>query len=119
MRYMLSMGRRIYGFIKNIATMFSRRPQESKVIPNSYTVCNTSTVDSEYNLNCVEGSLPNDIDGSLYVCQCLGTPEAFMVGDTNLVRMDFNKDNVHLKNRRMWTPSALARLNLKKNHSSF
>jgi len=63
--------------------------------------------------------MPTDIDGSLFICQCLGTPKAFMVGDTNIVRLDFGKQDVQLTNRLMWTPSALARLKLEKTRHRF
>ena len=35
-----------------------------------------------------------DIDGSLFICQCLGAPKAFMIGDTNIVRLDFDRESV-------------------------
>ncbi len=114
MRYMMSLGRKSYGLIMTIRNMFSRRSHDSSVIPDKYTVCNTSTINSDMDLDCMEGSMPTDIDGSLYLCQCLGTPEAFMVGDTNIIRLDFNKDTTHMTNRLLWTPAALARLKLKK-----
>jgi len=119
MRYIMSMGRKSYSLLMKIKTMFSKRVNNSSVIPDNYTVCNTSTVDSQVALECLDGQVPTDIDGSLYICQCLGTPEAFMVGDTNIIRMDFEKEQTLMTNRLMWTPAALARLKLKKTRHRF
>jgi len=119
MRYMMSLGRKIYGLGMNLRTAFSKRPASSPVLPDAYTVCNVSTMDSEMDLFCLEGSLPSDIDGSLFIAQCLGSPEAFMVGDTNIIRLDFDGQKTHLINRLMWTPSALARLKLKNSRHRF
>lgn len=118
-RYVMGAGRKMYSAVKKVTTNDKKRPTSSKVLPDRYSVCNTSTLDGEFKLNCVEGKYPNDIEGSLHICQCLGVPEAFMVGDTNMVRIDFDKDNVHLKNRLMWTPAALARLKLEKSKHKF
>jgi hypothetical protein len=119
MRHMMSLGRKIYRLGMNLRTAFSRRPASSTVLPDAYTVCNKSTIDSEMDLKCLEGALPADIDGSLFICQCLGVPEAFMVGDTNIVRLDFDGQKTHLTNRLMWTPAALARQKLKKTRHRF
>jgi len=112
MRYVMGMGRTIYRLIVSLSTHFSRRPVSSSVLPDAYTVCNTDTVDSEIDLSCLSGEMPVDIDGALFICQCLGSPQAFMVGDTNIVRLDFDDERVQLTNRLMWTPSALARIKL-------
>jgi hypothetical protein len=119
MRHMMSLGRKLYGAGMKLQTTFSKRPAASPVLPDAYTVCNTSTIDSEMDLRCLEGTPPSDIDGSLFIAQCLGTPEAFMVGDTNIVRLDFNGQETHLANRLMWTPAALARLELEKTRHRF
>ena len=119
MRYMMSIGRKSYQLFMDIRTHFSKRSNSSSVIPDAYTVCNTSTIDTQFNLECMDGSMPTDIDGSLYICQCLGTPGAFMVGDTNIIRMDFEKEETRFTNRMMWTPTALARLKLKKTRHRF
>lgn len=112
MRYFMSMGRKSYGLGMNIKTKFNERSKTSSVIPDAYTVCNTSTINSEMDLKCLEGSYPSDIDGSLFICQCLGTPDAFMVGDTNIIRMDFDNYKTRLTNRIMWNPAGIARLDL-------
>ncbi|MDM8533241.1 carotenoid oxygenase family protein [Clostridiaceae bacterium HSG29] len=109
-RYFMSLGRKSHKFIKNTQSIFSRRPDTSKVLPDAYTVCNTSTIDSDYDLKLIEGKYPDDIDGNLYLCQCLGTPSAFMVGDTNVVKIKFDQKKAHLTNRLMWTPVALAKM---------
>ena len=112
MRHVMSFGRKIYRLGMNLQTAFSRRPVSSPIVQDAYTVCNTSTTDSEMDLRCLAGTLPADLDGSLFIAQCLGVPEAFMVGDTNIVRLDFDGQEAHLTNRFMWTPAALARLEL-------
>lgn len=91
---------------------FSSRPLSSPVIPDVYSACNTTTVDSEFSLYCLSGEIPVDIDGSLYIAQCLGSPKAFMVGDTNIVRLVFDGESIQLTNRLMKTPAALARREL-------
>ncbi len=118
-RHLMSLGRKSHSFIKNTQSIFSKRLKESSVLPDAYTVCNTSTIDSDYNLKLIEGSYPDDIDGNFYLCQCLGTPGAFMVGDTNIVKIKFNEEKAHLTNRLMWTPVALARLVLEKTKHRF
>lgn len=70
-------------------------------------------------LRCLEGEIPADIEGSLFICQCLGSPEAYMVGDTNIVRMDFEGGEPRLTNRFMWTPAAIARQRLKNSRHRF
>jgi len=119
MRYMLGLGRNLYQLGVNLRTRFSQRPESSSVLPDTYTVCNTDTIDSEVNLTCLSGEYPTDIDGALFVAQCLGAPEAFMIGDTNIVRLDFEDGGVRLINRLMWTPAALARLKLAKTRHRF
>ncbi len=111
-RYFMSFGRKFYQLWVNLRTRFSTRPLSSPVLPDAYDVCNTDTIDSEFNLSCLSGEMPADIDGSLYIAQCLGSPKAFMVGDTNIVRLDFSDSLTKLTNRIMWTPAALARLKL-------
>jgi hypothetical protein len=112
MRYVMGLGRNLYQTGVNVRTRFSQRPTSSPALPDVYSVCNTSTVDSEFDLVCLAGNQPDDIDGSLFIAQCLGSPKAFMVGDTNIVRLDFDAENIGLTNRLLWTPSALARLKL-------
>lgn len=118
-RYLMSLGRKGHQLIKGTQLKLSKRPKSSTVIPDSYTVCNTTTVNSDYTLKVLEGSYPADMAGSLYLCQCLGVPGAFMVGDTNIVKMDFDCEGVGLKNRFMWTPAAIARLALEKTKHRF
>ncbi len=102
-----------------LQTSFSQRPASSPVLPDTYAVLNTSTFNSEMDLHCLEGEIPADIEGSLFICQCLGSPEAFMVGDTNIIRMDFEGKEPRLTNRLMWTPTALARHKLKNTRHRF
>jgi len=109
MRHMMGLGRRLHQFGVGLRTRFSKRPAVSPILPDAYTVCNTTTLDADFDLRCLEGAIPADLDGALFICQCLGSPQAFMVGDTNLVRLDFGPGRVHLTNRLMWTPAALAR----------
>lgn len=118
-RYLLLLGRRFYQLMMSLRNLFSKRPTSSPVLPDRYTACNTSTFDSEMTLHCLDGNLPADIQGSLYLCQCLGSPEAFMVGDTNIVRIDFDGNAPRLTNRLLWTPVALARQKLKKTRHRF
>lgn len=118
-RYMMSLGRKFYRFGMNLKTAFSRRPASSSTLPDAYTVCNTSTIDSDFDLHILDGEMPADISGSLFIAQCLGTPEAFMVGDTNIIRLDFEGQEPHLTNRLMWTPAALARLKLEDTRHRF
>ena len=112
MRYVLGLGRILYRYWVNLRTRFTTRPFSSSVIPDAYTVCNTTTVDSEYDLYCLSGDVPADINGSLYIAQCFGSPGAFMVGDTNIVRLDINEGHVKLTNCLIRTPAALARKEL-------
>ena len=118
-RHILLLGRKLYHFFMTLQTSFSQRPASSPVLPDAYTVLNTSTFDSEMDLHCLEGEIPDDIEGSLFICQCLGSPEAFMVGDTNIIRMDFEVKEPRLTNRLMWTPTALARHKLKNTRHRF
>jgi len=115
----LALGRKLYQFGMNLLALGSRRPDTSPVLPDTYNACNTTTVDSEINLHCLEGEIPTDIDGSLFICQCLGNPDAYMVGDTNIVRMDFEGNEPRLTNRLVWTPAALARQKLKNTRHRF
>lgn len=103
----------------SLRNLFTRRPTSSPVLPDAYSAFNTSTFDSEVDLHCMAGEIPEDIDGSLFICQCLGSPEAFMVGDTNIIRIDFNGKEARLTNRLMWTPAALARQKLKNTRHRF
>lgn len=119
MRYAMGIGRTVHRHFKNAQCTFKSRRKASTVIPDSYSVCNTTTVDSDIMLNVIEGSLPVDLDGNLYICQCLGTPGAFMVGDTNLVKMNFGEKKVSLRNRLMWNPVDMARLALQKTKYRF
>ena len=112
MRYVLGLGRILYRYWVDLRTRFIARPLSSIVLPDSYNVCNTHTVDSEFDLYCFSGEIPADINGSLYIAQCLGSPTAFMVGDTNIVRMDIGSGQIKLTNRLMMTPAALARRKL-------
>lgn len=118
-RYILALGRKLHQFGMNLLTLGRRRPASSPVIPDTYNACNTTTVDSEINLHCLDGVIPTDIEGSLFICQCLGTPEAYMVGDTNIIRIDFEGKEPRLTNRLMWTPAALARQKLKNTRHRF
>ena len=118
-RHVMALGRNGHQIIKNAQLKFSKRATTSKIIPDNYTVCNTTTVDSDFDLKVIEGQYPADIEGSLYLCQCLGVPGAFMVGDTNIVKIDFTPEKAHLKNRLMWTPAAIARLALEKTRHRF
>lgn len=118
-RHILLLGRRLHQFFMNLRTAFSQRPASSPVLPDAYTASNTSTVDSEIILHCLEGAVPADIDGSLFICQCLGSPEAYMVGDTNIIRMDFEGHEPRLTNRFLWTPTAVARHQLKNTRHRF
>ena len=110
-RHFLGFGRILYEIWVYVFLSFKKR-KTSSVIPGNYNVCNTDTVDSQFNLFVLAGEFPADVDGSLYIVQCLGSPKAFMVGDTNIVRLDFDKEKVTLINRLMRTPASLARVNL-------
>jgi len=112
MRYLLNFGRKAYQFWVKGRTYFSARLLSSPIIPDTYKVHNTITCDSKIDLSCLSGELPLDIDGSLFIAQCLGSPKAYMVGDTNIVRLDFENNQVKLTNRLLWTPTALARTKL-------
>lgn len=118
-RHFMSLGRKGHQMVMNTQSLFSKRPESSKVLPDAYTVCNTSTIDSDYDLKLIEGQYPDDIEGNFYLCQCLGVPGAFMVGDTNIVKIKFDNSKVHLTNRLMWNPAALSRLILDKTRHRF
>ncbi|MFI3202307.1 MAG: carotenoid oxygenase family protein [Eubacteriales bacterium] len=119
LRYLMGMGRSIHGKVKSVQFRFVKRHTVSNVIPDTYQVCNTNTIDSNMTLHILSGELPKNVDGNLYICQCLGTPGAFMVGDTNLVKMNFTKERVTLKNRLMWNPVAIARMALRETKYRF
>jgi hypothetical protein len=119
MRYVMGLGRNLYQLGVNLRTRFRGRPLSSSVLPDAYHVCNTTTFDSEIDLHCLSGQMPIDIDGSLFICQCLGAPKAFMIGDTNIVRLDFDQGRVQLTNRLMWAPAALARSKLEDTRHRF
>jgi len=118
-RYILGLARKIHQFFTTLWISFRQRPISSPVIPDNYTVHNTSTFDSEITLHCLTGELPADLEGSLFICQCLGSPEAFMVGDTNLIRIDFDGNNAQLTNRFLWTPVSIAHQKLKHTRHRF
>ena len=107
MRIFLGFGRMLYRLWVNVFPGFKKR-RTSSVVPANYTVCNKDTVDSQFELHCVSGALPADVDGSLYIAQCLGSPKAFMVGETNIVRLEFDPERVRLTNRLLRTPVSLA-----------
>ncbi len=112
-RHVMGTPRKLYLGKKNLMAKFKRRHKNSATIPDCYEVCNTTTLDGEVKLNVIEGTVPHDLNGNMYICQCLGTPEAFMVGDTNIVKINFSKGDVTLKNKLMWTPGAIARTALR------
>lgn len=113
------LGRRLYHFFMTLQTSFERRPTSSPIIPDAYTASNSSTVDSQLELQCLEGAVPTEIEGSLFICQCLGSPEAYMVGDTNIIRIDFDGKAPRLTNRHLWTPAAIAHQKLKNTRHRF
>lgn len=119
MRYIMRMGRAVHGHVKKFQSQFRKRHKTSRIIPDTYGVCNSNTYDTDYTLHVLSGKLPCNLEGNLYICQCLGTPGAFMVGDTNLVKMNFSKEQVTLKNRLMWNPVAIARMALRKTKHKF
>ncbi len=119
MRYFLKGIRNSYTFYKNVSTCVFKRNKTSQTIPDNYQVCNTSTINSDINLNILEGNYPNDIKGNMYICQCLGSPKAFMVGDTNIVKLSFDEDGISLKNRLMWNPVTIAKVALRKTIHKF
>ncbi len=118
-RHIMKAPRKIYLNIKERTSSVTRRNPTSNTIPNSYEVCNTSTIDSDCTLNILEGDYPSDISGNMYICQCLGSPEAFMSGDTNIVKLSFSKKEVKIKNRFFWNPVAMARIALQKSKHRF
>ncbi|MCY3412833.1 MAG: hypothetical protein INQ03_14445 [Candidatus Heimdallarchaeota archaeon] len=117
MRYLLGMFRSFYKVVVWFKLMGRKRKLVSNSIPDEYDTCNTTTTDSEYQLFELEGNLPS-LDGSLYICQCLGDPEAFMIGDTNIVKLSF-RDNMSVKNSLLWTPAAIARADLRETKHKF
>lgn len=118
-RYVLLIGRKLHQLFMDLQIAFSKRPASSPVLPDTYSAFNPSTVDSEITLQQLEGSIPTDIEGSLFICQCLGSPEAYMVGDTNLIRIDFDGTEPRLTNRHLWTPTAIAYQKLKNTRHRF
>lgn len=119
LRYFMKMYRNTYINYKDFTTGFVKRSESNTTVPTNYGVCNTNTVDSDINLNILSGSLPEDLSGNMYICQCLGTPKAFMVGDTNIVKMNFSKSGVTLQNRMMWSPASIAKVALQKSTHRF
>ncbi|HRJ56658.1 MAG TPA: carotenoid oxygenase family protein [Anaerolineales bacterium] len=118
-RYILLFGRKLHQAFMDLQIVFSKRPASSPVLPDAYSAINTSTIDSEIALQCLEGVIPADIEGSLFICQCLGSPEAYMVGDTNIIRIDFDGKEPRLTNRHLWTPAAIARQKLQNTRHCF
>jgi len=112
-------GRKGHQLIKNAQLKFSKRPKSSKILPDSYTVCNPSTTNTDYDFKFIGGYHLKDIERNFYLCQCLGVPGAFMVGDTNIVKISFESEKVHIINRFMWTPAAIVRLVLEKTKHRF
>ncbi len=119
LRHVLNATRGSYLKYKNMTSTFSKINENSPVVPDCYEVCNTNTVDSDITLNVLEGKLPKDITGNMYICQCLGTKDAFMVGDTNIVKINFSKKEVNLKNRFLWTPATMAKIGLENTKHCF
>ncbi len=118
-RHLLNFQRHSYLVFKNITSAHIKRNTGCKVVPNSYTVCNVETSDSDVSLNLLYGELPQNLSGNLYICQCLGTPGAYMVGDTNLVKISFSNGACNLKNRLMWHPSSIAKSALENTKHKF
>ncbi len=119
LRYVMGGTRNSYIGVKNLTSRLSKRNKKSTVIPDSYSVCNTTTIDGHIGLNVIDGNLPHDISGNMYICQCLGSPEAFMVGDTNIVKISFKDGAAKLQNRLMWSPAAISRVALQRTKHRF
>ncbi len=119
MRYFIGLGRRLFKLYGKLLTAFIKRPSSSNFVPDRFTVHNTVTTDSDIVLHILSGQLPKDIAGSLFFAQCLGSPEAYMVGHTNILRIDFSNGLARLKNRKLWTPAAIARSRLEKTMHRF
>ncbi len=118
-RYLVGARRGAYIKSKNLLACTSKRREGSGVVPKSYSVCNTATLDSKFELNVLEGALPKDINGNMYICQCLGTPGTYMVGDTNLVKITFKQGDAAIENKLMWSPVAIARAALRRTKHRF
>ncbi len=118
-RHFMSLGRKGHQLVMNAQSMFNKRPESSKVLPDAYAVCNTSAIDSDYDLKLIEGLYPDGLGGNFYLCQCLGVHGAFLVGDTNIVKINFDNSKAHLTNRLMRNPAALSRLILDKTRHRF
>ncbi len=119
LRLVLSARRNAYIVYKNVLGAFVKRRECADSVPACYDVCNTTTHDGTFDLKLLFGETPNDLQGTLYICQCLGTKNAYMVGDTNLVKIDFESGAARLKNRLMWSPVAIARAALEKTKHRF
>ncbi len=119
MRYLLGLGRVLYARWVGLRTRFGRRPASSPALPDRYSVHNTSTRDGQHPLEVLAGRLPPELNGSLYLCQCLGSPGAFMVGDTNIVKIQFADGAAQLTNRLSWSPATLSRWALKDTRHRF
>ncbi len=117
--YYMNIPRKTYIKYKNFTTSLKKQLPISNIIPDCYEVCNTTTINSNFDLNILEGSLPTDIIGNMYICQCLGTPEAFMVGDTNIVKINFSNGKANLKNQLMWNPASIAKTYLQNSKHKF
>jgi hypothetical protein len=119
MRYFIGFGRWIFSLAIKLKTSFVIRPQSSKILPDVYNVYNQNTVDSDFDLILLEGELPSDIAGNLYIAQCLGSEGTYMVGDTNIVRIKFDGGRAKLINRKLITPASIARSKLEKSKYRF
>lgn len=105
---LLASGRSLYEAYHDLREHVVRRPASSPGLPDAYHVVNTRTRDSELDLQCLAGGLPDDLDGALYISQCLGTPGAYFAGEPNIVRLRFRGARARITNRRLWTPSLFA-----------
>ncbi len=117
--FFMGVPRNAYLRAKRITSYFGRRHKDCACVPHAYTVHNKSTTDGQLALNVVSGKLPQDIKGSVYICQCLGTPEAYMMGDTNLVKIGFSAGEAQLHNHFMWSPCSIAKAALRKTKHRF
>lgn len=117
LRHPMKLMRNTYINCKNKTTNNQIQENQS-TIPKNYEVCNTSTIDQTINLNVLEGKMPKDINGNMYICQCLGTKEAFMVGDTNIVKLQLNKKPT-LTNKFLYTPVSIAKMALQNSIHKF
>ncbi len=118
-RYLIAAKRNSYLAFKTVTSSFARRHNTSSIIPNNYTVHNTTTVDGEFKLQLLFGEIPEDLDGNLYICQCLGSPTAYMVGDANIIKVSFTKNGIFVKNRFLWNASSIAKAALQNSSHRF